>query len=123
MKILRRYKVLSNGNCMAMYITRRRRRLFNFAMIVSLCIFENKRECDKWFLNKGNSNSNVKTCGLEGLVKAVRWLKELIASIGKNDLIIIYWNDERRYRAFKYLKRYGFRESVYLNRPCYLYKK
>lgn len=122
-RVFTRYKTLSNENCMAMYITRYRRGFSNFAMVIYLCIFENRETCDKWFVNKKTSNNNIKSCGLEGLSQAIDWLKELKFNIRKNDLIIIYWDDEKRHRAFKYLKRYGFRESVYKNRPCYLFKK
>lgn len=124
MKVFPQYKILSDGSCMAMYITRYRRGFSNFVMIIALCIFENKTRCDEWFKTQDKpQKSSVKSIGLEGVMLAIRWIKKLQEQIQRNDILVIYWTDERRRKAFRYLKRYGFVESVYKKRPCYLYKK
>ena len=124
MKTYRKYGKLSNGHYLAMFITRRKKDNLNFSWIVAACIYETKRMCNYWFRHQERAlTKGENTWGMEGLLKALSWLKELEQAIPKGDSIVIYWIDERRYRAFKYLKRYGYIEGIYLNRPCFILEK
>jgi hypothetical protein len=119
MNIYRRYAMLSRGQCLAMYIKRKHLKNCN-AWIVSICIFPTKKECDYWFRNQDQVvEKRQDSTGFEGIMLAIKWLKELNQKIKKGDKIIIFWTDERRHSAFRYLKRYGFQEGMFFSRPCY----
>jgi light-regulated signal transduction histidine kinase (bacteriophytochrome) len=118
------FERLSNGHHLAMYITKHRSCKNNIAYIVAVCIFRSKRECNYWFRHQEQVVSkDINTWGMEGMLKAIQWLKELGKNICPRESIVIYWVDERRRRAFKFLQRYGYVESEYLDRPCYILKK
>lgn len=124
MKTYKKFRRLSSGHYLAMYITRHRQRSSNAAYIVAICIFPTKRECNYWFrhqeqiISKGSN-----TWGMEGMLIAIKWLKELEKIISPGESIVIYWVDERRRQAFKFLERYGYKRGEYLDRPCYIYEK
>jgi hypothetical protein len=120
LSVYRRYEVLSSGQCLAMYVKRKRITNGCSAWIVSVCIFPTKRECDYWFRNQDKVVEKSRSSkGIEGLMLAARWLKELKRMIRRGDKIVIFWTDGRRHSAFRYLKRFGFREGVAFDRPCY----
>lgn len=124
MRTYRKYDQLSSGHCLAMYITRHRRNKQSNSYIVAICIFKTKRECDYWFRHQEEYTVNMdNTWGMEGIIKALQWLKELQKNIQAGESIIIYWLDKQRQRTFKFLQRYGFVEGIYLDWPCYVYKK
>jgi len=124
LRTYRKYEKLSNGYYLAMFITRHKRNNLNSSWIVAICIYETKKMCNYWFRHQDRISSKGKnTWGIEGLKKALHWLRELEQTIKKGDYIVIYWVDDRRYRAFKYLERYGYVEDSYLNKPCFIYKK
>ncbi|WP_422444741.1 hypothetical protein [Thermoanaerobacterium sp. DL9XJH110] len=123
MKTFRRYTRITGGHYMAMFIIRRRSEP-NFAWIVSLCIFDSKRECEYWFRHQEQVVTKRHcSCGLEGVRLALLWLKDLERKIKRGDFIVIYWTDERRHRAFSYLKRFGYTEGTFLDRPCLIFRK
>lgn len=124
MKTYKKFKRLSSAHYLAMYITRHRSCKNNTAYIAAICIFPTKRECNYWFRHQEQVVSKgPNTWGMEGMLKAIQWLKELEKNIQTGESIVIYWVDERRRRAFKFLQRYGYKESEYLERPCYVLKK
>lgn len=123
MKTIRLFHRLSSGQYLAMYVTRHRQRPKSAAYIIAVCIFPTKRECNYWFRHQEELISkSFNTWGLEGMLKALKWLKQLKHAIGPGESIVIYWVDERRRRAFKFLERYGFKQGEYLGRPCYIFK-
>jgi len=107
-----------------MYITRHKTPLKTNAYIVAICIFPTKRECNYWFRHQEQVIAKrVNTWGMEGMLIALKWLKELENIIRPGESIVIYWVDERRGRAFRFLERYGYKKGVYLDRPCYILNK
>ncbi len=120
----KKFDRLSNGYYLTIYITRHRSCKNNTAYIVAVCIFPSKRECNYWFRHQEQALAKgPNTWGMEGMLKTIQWLKELGKNIRPGESIVIYWVDERRRKAFKFLQRYGYVESVYLDRPCYVFKK
>ncbi|HHX22935.1 MAG TPA: hypothetical protein GX723_02785 [Thermoanaerobacterales bacterium] len=124
MRTYKKFYRLSNGYYLAIYTTKHKQRMKKTAYIVAVCIFPTKRECNYWFRNQEQVvEKGRNTWGMEGVLKAIRWLKELEKAIDSGESIVIYWVDDRRRRAFKYLERYGYEKSEYLDRPCYMFKK
>ncbi|MDD4568870.1 MAG: hypothetical protein PHE70_01895 [Tepidanaerobacteraceae bacterium] len=124
MRTYRKFYRLSNGHYLAMYISRHRSFNNNTAYITAVCIFSSKRECNYWFRHQERLVAKGQnTWGMEGMLKSMQWLKELKKNINPDESIVIYWVDERRRRAFKFLQRYGYVESEYFDRPCYIFKK
>ncbi|NLZ53558.1 MAG: hypothetical protein GX892_10510 [Thermoanaerobacteraceae bacterium] len=126
MKTYKKFCRLSSGHYLAMYITRHRQRSSNkhAACIVAICIFPSKRECNFWFRHQEQIISKgLNTWGMEGMLISVKWLKKLKKIIRPGDSLVIYWVDERRRRAFKFLERYGYKKGEYLDRPCYIFEK
>jgi hypothetical protein len=124
MKTYKNFKRLSSGHYLALYISPHRSKERSIAYIVAICIFRTKRECNYWFRHQDQIlPKSVNSWGMEGILKAVQLLKELQKNIRSGESIVIYWVDERRRRAFKFLQRYGYVESMYLDRACYILKK
>lgn len=116
----RRYLKLQSGHWLAMYTTRRRLPSGNYGWIVDVCIKETKGQCDYWHRYQNQlPATQTNTGGLEGLVNVFRWIKELEQQIREGDIILVYWIDEKRRRAFKYLERLGFIEGSYFGKSCY----
>ena len=116
----RKYAMLKNGHWLAMYVTRKRLPSRNFGWIVDVCIDETKRQCDHWQRHQRQSPiTQTNTGGLEGLSIVFKWIQELEQDIKDGDVILVYWTDEKRHRAFKYLERLGFTEGTYFGKLCY----
>lgn len=119
-KILRRYENLKSGHCLAMYATRKRLPSRKFGWIIDMCIFKTQKQCDYWQRHQNTLPiTQTNEGGLEGLVLVLKWIRELEESLPEGDIILVYWLDRKRKRAFRYLIKLGFKEGNYLGKDCY----
>lgn len=124
MRTYNKYAKLSNGYYLAMYMTRYRLNRSDTSWIVAICVCETKKKCDYWFRHQDQTLAKQQNVwGMEAIMKALDWLRELEQKIPQGDSVVIYWIDKRRYSAFRYLKRYGYVESTFLSEPCFIWKK
>ena len=134
----RKHFTLSNGQHMGIYIMEKKFRVmndadpnYNFtAWEVGLCIANTRRQCNDWYerseKNKRGKmviNRQTGNCGLEGMRIAYNVVKDLQKSVDSNDIISIRWCNDKRKRAYAYLKRLGFILTNWDDKPCYYYNR
>jgi hypothetical protein len=125
---------MSNGQVSSLYIKEERvRTLFsnkedeNFtAYIVGFVISGKRRDNNNWYNRKKDSKIKLKqtgSCGLEGLIFALNEIKKLQKQIKIGEYIVVFFSDEKRRSAYRYLLRIGFEWGEYGSEKCYFYKK
>lgn len=107
MKSFKLSKALSNGQVATCFYVRDKE--FPEYINVSFVIGKSIRQNKNWWNDKPGTKSIKSTgqCGLEGLMFALATVRQL----QDDNNIIIEWSDEQRHSAYKYLKRYGFKEG------------
>lgn len=101
------HEILPNGQHLNLYFTRMKSGDFIKQWHVSLVISSNRKEANQWFSKKGKEISTG-NCGLVGLRRALFLILEFRKKLRWNEEIVVAWEDDKRKRAYQYLKRFGF---------------
>lgn len=102
---------LSNGQLLNLYFWRIKSTEVNFFIWkVGLCICNNRRSANQWISKAKSKLNNKQTgkCGLEGLAKACHYIVEFRSNLPMNAEIQFKWTNDKRKRAYRYIKQYGF---------------
>mgnify|MGYP006875674364 CR=1 FL=1 len=101
---------LPNGQKVNLYFARHRTKEGFFQWSVGFYIGERK-EANLWF-NK-HSKKQSSTIKGDGTITALLWalgyIRGFIQQLQKNEELVIGWEDDKRKRAYKRLRKYGFR--------------
>lgn len=119
MKYYKASKVLSNGQVATIFWHQDEwaKSAMEIAVVIGKSISDNK----KWYNDHINFRAVKSTgsCGLEGLLFLLSVIKDLQT---RYNFLTIGWMDDKRYRAYKYLERIGFKFGQYTDHPeCKVY--
>ncbi|KOP81996.1 hypothetical protein AMS60_05565 [Bacillus sp. FJAT-21945] len=106
---VRFHEILPNGQHLNIYFQRSRNGEFN-QWGVGLHIGKSRKEANKWY-NKHSKNKRARstgTCGITGLKRALFYILHFRDQMKTYEELIIEWEDDKRMRAYRYLKRYEF---------------
>lgn len=125
-KQIRVHEVLSNGQHLNLYFLKHDCIFGDNVTVWSmgLCISKTRRNSNDWFKGRKTQlhNRQTGTCGIEGLKKALNYIRQFVGEMGEYEELQIGWADEKRKRAYKFLLRYGFLEyddCYYIRNPQY----
>ena len=119
MKYYKASKVLSNGQVATIFW--QQDEWAKSAMEISVVIGKSISNNKKWFNDHPNFTGVKSTgsCGLEGLLFFLSVIKDLQKQYA---CLTIGWMDDKRERAYAYLKRLGFQYGHYNKHPeCKVY--
>ena len=119
MKYYKKSKVLSNGQVATVFW--QQDEWAKSAMEVSAIIGKSISDNKKWY--NGNRNfqaiKSTGNCGLEGLLFFLSVIRDLQKQY---PCLTVEWLDDKRQRAYAYLKKVGFQDGHYCSHPdCKVY--
>jgi hypothetical protein len=108
---IRIHEVLSNGQHFNLYFWRKHNAdgiLTQWQ--VGLRLSTTRKEANLWFNNFKRRDVITGDGSLEGLKRALKYILEVVTLLGPNEELIVSWSDSKRASAYRYLKRYGFKD-------------
>jgi hypothetical protein len=101
---------LSNGQLLKVFISRRKGLNRVYQWHVGVFIGNSHKQANKWYNHNSKRTKDQQTgnCGLEGLNTAMKIILNFVQALQMNEELIVFWTDQKRQRAYKRLKKYGF---------------